>query len=91
MSNGQEAVLVAADTEEEMLPESEETALALNVEELRFWVKQVCNSFALACHLERTSTDCKWHLRHSIEKHAFLSIDQELLACIIECCHPERI
>ncbi len=40
---GQEAVLVAAEDEEEPLPESEETALALNVDELRFWVKQVCS------------------------------------------------
>ena len=39
--DGQEAALVAAEDEEEVLPESEETALALNVEELRFWVKQV--------------------------------------------------
>ena len=42
LQNEQEAVLVAAEDEEEQLPESEETALALNVDELRFWVKQVC-------------------------------------------------
>ena len=48
---GQEAVLVAAEDEEEPLPESEETALALNVDELRFWVKQVC-SYPLKLALE---------------------------------------
>ena len=36
-----EAAIVAADTAEELPPESEEQALALNIDELRFWVKQV--------------------------------------------------
>ena len=43
LKDGQEAVLVAAEDDEELLPESGETALALNVDELRFWVKQVCS------------------------------------------------
>lgn len=40
-SQAQETVVVAADPEEEMPAESEEQALALNADELQFWVKQV--------------------------------------------------
>lgn len=37
----QAAVMVSADNDETMPPESEEQALALNAEELKFWVEQV--------------------------------------------------
>ena len=85
MSTGQEAVLVAADAEEEMLPESEEIALALNVEELRFWVKQVCHHCFLSHLTQRESRSIAngTFSIQQIDKRALQWIKSFLLAIFI--------
>ena len=50
-------VMVAAEEDEDLPPESEEDALALNAEELKFWVHQVVHDLLLML-LRECAKDC---------------------------------